>query len=170
MSPLSLRTVSQLSAHEVEQLAGVLVAVVEQGASVGFLPPLSRASAADYWRGVIEPGVILVVAEREGTIVGTAQLHLAMRPNGRHRAEVAKVLVHPNVQRQGIGRALMRELEQIARAERRTLLILDTREGDGSNDLYRKLGYTVAGSIPGFARSATGQLDATVFYYKQLAP
>jgi GNAT superfamily N-acetyltransferase len=151
-----------------DNLADILIGVVEQGASVGFLPPLAREEAVRYWQGVPKPGVVLLVAERDGKIVGTAQLEMAMRANGRHRAEVNKVLVDPECQRQGIGRRLMTELEEVARREGRTLLHLDTREGDASNAVYRAAGWTEAGRIPKWARSASGTLDATVFYYKEL--
>jgi GNAT superfamily N-acetyltransferase len=165
---VSIREVSELSAGEIEQLAGILVRVVEDGASVGYLPPLNPAEASAYWESVIKPGNTLLVAEREGRIVGTAQLELAMKRNGRHRAEVNRVLVDPACQRQGIGRLLMEALEAVARREGRTLLHLDTREGDASNALYLRAGYTEAGRIPNWARSAAGSLDATVFYYKLL--
>ena len=62
----------------------------------------------------------------------------------------------------------MRTVEALAREQGRTLLVLDTREGDAAELLYRKLGYTAAGVIPGYARSAGGSLDGSVFYYKQL--
>jgi ribosomal protein S18 acetylase RimI-like enzyme len=167
---LVIRSVSQLDDREVCGLSDVMIAVVDQGASVGFLPPLSRADAKGYWGDVIGPGVVLLVAERDERIVGTAQLQLALKLNASHRAEVAKVLVDPRYQRQGIGRALMTAIEERAREEGRSLLVLDTRAGDVSNDLYRALGYVEAGRIPGYARSANGQLDATVYYYKQLSP
>lgn len=167
---LTIREVDRLDDGEIEALAEVLIGVVAAGASVGFLPPLSRDEAGRYWQGVVAPDIRLLIAENETGIVGTAQLALAMRANGRHRAEVSKVLVHPNAQRQGIGRALMEALEPVARREGRTLLFLDTREGDPSNRLYRALGYLEAGRIPGYARSADGSLHATLFYYKPLPP
>jgi GNAT superfamily N-acetyltransferase len=167
---LTIRETAVIEEGEYDPLAGILIGVVEDGASVGFLPPLASAQAIGYWRGVIAPGVRLLLAERDGRIVGAAQLMLAMRANGSHRAEVGKVLVHPDAQRQGIGRALITAIEPIARREGRTLLHLDTREGDGSNALYQSLGYIEAGKIPAFARSRNGELHTTVFYYKQLAP
>lgn len=165
---VEVRRVEALDATQLAQLTELLVTVVEQGASVGYLPPLDPAEARAYWQGVIHPGNVLLLAERDGGIVGTAQLELAMRLNGRHRAEVNKVLVHPDAQRQGIGRALMHAIEAAARDEGRTLLHLDTREGDGSNDLYRRCGYVEVGRIPAWARSADGTLAATVYYYKLL--
>jgi ribosomal protein S18 acetylase RimI-like enzyme len=166
---VSIRQITQLTPGELSQLADLLIAVVDGGASVGFLPPLGRAEAEVYWRGVLDPGVVLFVAERAGAIVGTVQLQLALRANARHRAEVAKLLVHPSARRQGLGRRLMTALEAEAQRLGRTLLFLDTREGDVSNDLYRGLGYQEVGRIPRYARSASGDLDGTVIYYKELA-
>jgi len=166
----SIRRVDRLSAKELDDLTEVLVSCVAQGASLGFHTPLAEDAARDWWAGVPRDGVILLVAEREGRIVGTVQLQPAESENGAHRGEVAKLLVHPSWRRQGIARALMMGLEAEARATGKTLLVLDTREGDPSNDLYRTLNYREAGRIPGWARDATGTPSTTVFWYKPLPP
>jgi GNAT superfamily N-acetyltransferase len=154
-------------------LAALLRDAVDSGASLGFLPPLLPATAATYWQGVfadIESGSRVLLAARgaDGSIVGSAQLELAMRENGRHRAEVAKVMVLREARRQGIGRALMLAAEDQARRLGRSTLILDTRAGDPSERLYASVGWQRVGEIPRFARSAGGALDATAFYYKLL--
>jgi GNAT superfamily N-acetyltransferase len=156
-------------------LAALLRDAVESGASIGFLPPVSDAEAAAYWDTVATAAgegsrVVLAAHDAELGLVGSAQLDLAMRENARHRAEVSKVMVHRRARRQGVGRALMLALEGEARRLGRTTLILDTRQGDPSETLYRGLGWTFAGAIPAYARSATGALDATAYYYKLLAP
>lgn len=166
---VSVIEVTSLADGQLDPLAGILVAVVAAGASVGFLPPFDHSEARDYWAGVVRPGNVLLIAEVGGQVAGTAQLELAMRRNGRHRAEVNKVLVHPDWQRRGIGRRLMEEIERVARREERTLLHLDTRAGDASNRLYAELGYIEAGRIPNWAMSADGTLHTTVLYYKLLA-
>ncbi|MFD1775869.1 GNAT family N-acetyltransferase [Paenibacillus rhizophilus] len=150
------------------QLGDLLVRVVDDGASVGFLPPLSEEEAVDYWRGVPGEGVILWVALENGEVAGSVQLHLALKPNGLHRAEIAKLMVHPEHRRQGIARMLMETAEACAASEGRTLLVFDTRGGDPSNLLYQSLGFAEAGRIPDYARSANGELHETVFYYKKL--
>jgi GNAT superfamily N-acetyltransferase len=162
--------VDRLSANELDDLTEVLVSCVAQGASLGFHAPLAADAARDWWAGVHQDGVILLVAEQEGRIVGTVQLQPAESENGAHRGEVAKLLVHPEWRRQGIARALMMALEEEARATGKTLLVLDTREGDPSNDLYHTLGYREAGRIPGWARDAAGTSSTTVFWYKPLDP
>lgn len=154
-------------------LSALLRDAVESGASLGFLPPLAPATAARYWRGVaadVEAGsrVLLAVRATGGVIVGSAQLELAMRENGRHRAEVAKVMVLGAARRQGIGRALMLAAEDHARRLGRSTLVLDTRAGDPSEHLYASVGWQRAGEIPRYARSAGGALHATAFYYKLL--
>jgi len=164
----SIRRVDRLSPHELDDLTEVLVSCVAEGASLGFHAPLAGEVARDWWTGIPRDGVILLVAERDGRIVGTVQLQPAESENGAHRGEVAKLLVHPEWRRQGIARALMVALEEEARATGKTLLVLDTREGDPSNDLYRALDYREAGRIPGWARDASGRPSATVFWYKPL--
>lgn len=160
--------IKELTAQSCALLAPLLIAVVEDGASIGFLPPLSEEEAIRYWRGVPGPGVKLWVMYRGDEPVGSVQLHLALKENGLHRAEIAKLMVHPAARRNGLARRLMEAAEACAREEGRSLLVLDTREGDPANLLYQSLGYIQAGRIPRYARSANGELDTTCFYYKWL--
>ncbi|KGM45633.1 GNAT family N-acetyltransferase [Neobacillus niacini] len=151
-----------------DQLSELLVQVVDDGASIGFLPPMNLSDARDYWQTVMNPDVNLFIAKVDNEIVGTIQLHLCSKQNGLHRAEIAKLMTGPNARRKGVARSLMKAAEERAFDEKRTLLILDTREGDHSNFLYQSLGYIQAGKIPHFALSDKGELDTTVIYYKQL--
>ncbi len=169
VAPPFVRRVNRLTPGEVADLTEVLVACVDQGASLGFHAPLAPETARVWWEQLPRDGVILVVAQRDDRIVGTAQVYDVESANGAHRGDVAKLLVHPAWRRQGIARALMTALETEARAAGKTLLVLDTREGDPSNALYAALGYHEAGRIPGWARDASGNLSATVFWYKELA-
>ncbi|QHW34074.1 GNAT family N-acetyltransferase [Paenibacillus rhizovicinus] len=150
-----------------DELSALLIEVVGDGASIGFLPPLGIEEARVYWDGVPDPNVLLYIALIDGQIAGSVQLHLCAKPNGLHRAEIAKLMTHPRYRRRGVASALMRRAEAGAEAEGRSLIVLDTREGDPSNALYGSFGYVQAGRIPGFARSADGSLAATILYYKQ---
>jgi acetyltransferase len=154
------------------QLVSLLQQTVDGGASIGFLPPMGAAEAADYWQNVREalagPYRVMLVAEVGAQVVGTVQLDLAAKPNAPHRAEVIKLMVHPAGRRQGIGRALMQAIEAQARALGRTTLVLDTREGDPSEGLYQGLGYVRVGAIPQYVVSEDGGMSATVIYYKLL--
>jgi ribosomal protein S18 acetylase RimI-like enzyme len=153
------------------ELVSLLQDAVDTGASVGFLLPLTTEEAHSYWQEVIlaiqKQSRILLVARREKAIVGTVQLDLVTQPNGIHRAEVQKLLVHRCARRHGLGRALMIAVEAAAREAGRSLLVLDTREGDPAEKLYLSLGYTKFGIVPQYARSPNGSsLDASVFYYR----
>lgn len=165
---IKITTIDDFLPSLLDQFSELLIRVVGDGASVGFLPPLSKGEAVNYWNGVIEPGVILWAAVQNETIVGTIQLHLAQKQNAHHRAEIAKLMVHPQYRRKGIAQLLMQAAEDQARVEERSLLILDTRAGDPSNHLYLSFGYTEAGRIPNFAQSSDGTLHETVFYYKKM--
>lgn len=154
--------------EHIDELSELLMLVVDDGASIGFLPPLKHSDATNYWGSVLNPEVILFVAKINDRIVGTVQLHLCTKQNGSHRAEIAKLMTHPSYRRNGIGRLLMQKAEERATLDGRSLLVLDTREGDPSNILYSSIGYIYAGRIPDFAKSANGGLDATIFYYKSL--
>ena len=120
----------------------------------------------------VRAGTRRVLVARQGErIVGTVQINLAVPPNQQHRADVAKLLVHPDARRQGIARSLMLAVEPIARAEGRTLLTLDTVSRSNAETLYCSLGYVVAGIIPRYARgSLTPDLEDTTIMYKELSP
>lgn len=158
--------------QQLSDLSALLQACVAEGASVGFTDAADQQVIRHFWQQRI-PALAagesqLFVARQQETLLGTVMINHSAMPNGRHRAEVSKLLVHPQARRQGIARALMQRAEQQARAEGKTLLVLDTRSGDVASDLYRSLGWQVAGSIPFYAESTAGVLDATTLMYKVL--
>jgi ribosomal protein S18 acetylase RimI-like enzyme len=166
-SVLKIEELKSIETH-IDSLSELLVKVVDDGASIGFLPPMNLSDARHYWQTVLTPNVILFVAKLNNEIVGTIQLHLCTKQNGLHRAEIAKLMTCPNARRKGVAHSLMKVAEKRAINEGRTLLVLDTREGDPSNLLYQSLNYIPAGKIPNFALSGEGELDTTVIYYKIL--
>jgi GNAT superfamily N-acetyltransferase len=160
--------------QDIDALGDILHAVVHDGAGVSFIVPFSPEEGRAFWRDKVLPGVRagtkrVLLARQRGRIVGTVQIELAVPPNQRHRAEVLKMLVHPSARRQGIARALMVALEQVARSEGRTLLTLDTWTGSVAERLYTSLGYTTVGVIPHYARgSLTPELEPATIMYKEL--
>lgn len=170
-STLEVRRVRSVGETELEALAGVLVDCVEGGASVSFMLPMTRAKALAFWRdvaaGVARGERALLVAEDAQGIVGTVQVILAQPENQPHRADVAKMLVHRRARRQGAGAALMRAAEREARAEGKTLLVLDTAD-DTAARLYARLGWQPAGTIPRYALLPAGGECPTTFFYRSL--
>jgi ribosomal protein S18 acetylase RimI-like enzyme len=68
----------------------------------------------------------VLIARLGRKIVGTVQLDYAIPPNQPHRAEIRKLLVHPDARRRGIAKSLMSVAEVQARKAPRSLLTLDT--------------------------------------------
>ena len=155
------------------RLAALLIACVDGGASVSFLPPLASDKARAFWQhAATDVGAgqrVIVAAWRNGKLVGVGMVDLAMLENQSHRAEIQKILVDPAARRGGLGRALLQALEHQAAAKGRSLLTLDTRAGDAGESLYRAQGWQEAGRIPGFARDANGTGWPTVFFWKHVA-
>jgi ribosomal protein S18 acetylase RimI-like enzyme len=165
---MEIKEIKVIDDHEIEGLSNLLKTVVDDGASIGFLRPMKKEEAVKYWQSVLKPEVKLFIARRNNELVGSVQLHLSTKQNGTHRAEIAKLMTHPDLRLHGIGRTLMQIAEERAKIENRTLLILDTREGDPSNKLYTSLGYIESGRIPNYAKSANGELHTTVLYHKMI--
>ena len=158
--------------ERIDELADLFTDAVDSGASVGFLPPFGRPDALAYWqdaiRAVREGHRVILAAVEADRVQGSVQLHLETRPNGNHRAEAINLFVHRRARRRGLARALMAELESAARRLGRTLLVMDTRKGGEAEKMCEALGYVRIGEVPKYARSANGELDPSVFFYRQL--
>jgi ribosomal protein S18 acetylase RimI-like enzyme len=154
------------------ELTALIIDAVEHGASIGFTLPLDPAGVEQYWQAVagdVAAGCkdLFVALDERGRVIGSAQLALESRANGRHRAEVQKVIVKHTLRGRGIGAALMARLEQEAQAGGRTVLFLDTSTGaSGATVFYRRLGYSFVGSIPNYAANPDGRLVANAIFYK----
>jgi GNAT superfamily N-acetyltransferase len=175
--PLIGAVVAPLDAAAAESavapLAGVLTACVAAGATVSFMAPLSVARARAFWRdvarGVARGERYLFAAWLEGRIVGTVQLVLIQKENQPHRAEIEKMLVHPDARRRGLGARLLAAAEDTAAASGRWLLTLDTGPRGGAGEkLYRAAGWQEAGTIPCSSLSPDGSFCDTTFFYKRL--
>ena len=92
------------------------------------------------------------------------QVILALPPNQPHRAEIAKLLVHRSARRRGIARQLMERRRGEARAEGKTLLVLDTVTGDAAERSTR--GSAGRGRRDPRLRALPGRAacDTTVFW------
>ena len=176
MSAVEQIEIRRLGATEVysrlDGLAAVLVDCVEGGASVGYMAPFSHEQARGVFEAFaaeVEHGRRLLLGAFAGErLVGTVQVVLATPPNQPHRAEIARMLVHRSARRRGIATQLMAHAESEARAEGRTLLVLDAVTGGDAARLYERLGWTRVGVIPGYALFPDGRLCDTTVFWKAL--
>ncbi|BBV76482.1 N-acetyltransferase GCN5 [Raoultella planticola] len=169
----SLRTLSRADILEnLSPLSDILADCVNGGASVSFMLPFSRQTARAFWLRIAESVAagerLVVVAEHAGQIIGTVQLVIDQAENQPHRADVAKLLVHQNARRQGLAKALMNHLEQLAREQGKSVLVLDTATGSGAECFYVQCGWEKAGEIPRYALMPDGTMTATSLFYKIL--
>jgi ribosomal protein S18 acetylase RimI-like enzyme len=168
--------IRRLSAEDVrvhlDGLAGVLHDCVAGGASVSYMAPFSLDDAREAFAGFaseVDRGRrLLLAAYAGGAVVGTVQVILAVPPNQPHRGEIAKLLVHRAARRRGVAERLMERAEAEARAEGKTLLVLDTVTGDPAERLYARLGWTRVGVIPDYALYPDGRPCATTVFWKKI--
>lgn len=170
---MDIRSLTAADAYrDIDQLAEILADCVAGGAGVGFVLPFSVADARTWWTTLIpavERGeLVLFGAFVDGQLAGTVHLRPATAANQLHRADIGKMLVHSRARRLGLGAALMQAAEDEARRRGKTLLTLDTVPQSAARRLYERLGWQLAGIIPGYALSPSGTLDDTAVMYKPL--
>ena len=163
----SLRTLSRADILEnLSPLSDILADCVNGGASVSFMLPFSLQTARTFWLRIAESVAagerLVLVAEHAGQVV------IDQPENQPHRADVAKLLVHQNARRQGLANVLMNYLEQLAREQGKSVLVLDTATGSGAERFYVQCGWEKAGEIPRYALMPDGAMTATSLFYKIL--
>lgn len=172
MSGAIIRRVTSPDTMPISGLGALLIDAVQGGASVGFLAGITDAEASAYWHQVA--GAFdhyrLWVAEADGRVVGSVQIAPGTKANGRHRAEVQKLLVRRDCRGQGLARRLMEACETDARALGLRLLFLDTEAGSPAEAIYQHLGWEKSGEIPLYFARPSGELGTTAVYFKRLSP
>jgi GNAT superfamily N-acetyltransferase len=157
---------------QLDGLAAVLFDCVAGGASVSFMAPFSHEQAREAfegWADEVEARRRVVLAAFVNDYpVGTVQVILALPPNQPHRGEIAKLLVHRSARKRGIARLLMERAEAEARAEGKSLLVLDAVTGGDAARLYERMGWTTVGVIPRYALYPDGRPCDTTYYWKSL--
>jgi GNAT superfamily N-acetyltransferase len=89
----------------------------------------------------------LVVAELEDQVVGLASVHVSLSVEyDRPAAKLSALVVDESCRRNGVGEALVRTMEEEARARGCCLIFLTTSERRGdAHTFYRRLGFEETG-------------------------
>lgn len=108
-------------------------------------------------RDVADGKVITMLAETtEGEVVGEASLRPSDVPWTRHVAEV-RVITAPQMRRRGLGRRLLREIMEAARAAGIELLTAEMIvEQQGACRLFERMGFKEEGRYRAYARDQQG--------------
>jgi len=152
-------------------LVELLRDAVQDGASVGFVQVPGVADAERWWRRHLAGGWTWVaVEESQGTarVAGTVSLRVDQPENGRHRADLTKLLVHRDFRGRGIASRLVTAAEEAAVEAGRTLLVLDTETGSPAEGIYERWGWRRVGTIEGYAVNPDGSVRGTTLFSKVL--
>ena len=153
-------------------LRDLLIETVANGGSVSFMHPLAPKVATAFWDNALAAAAqgerVILGAWSEDILVGTVTLLLDCPPNQPHRAEIAKLMTRLDYRSRGVATALMQAAETVAVERGRMLLTLDTANEGGASGLYERLGFTLAGVIPGYALKPHGGLTGTLIYWKRI--
>lgn len=127
--------------HLLPQIAEIQAAcILQDGQLATFLPPLDMSMIAAYWGRIARTAghtptpdspsgceIVLQMAPKgdggEEVVAGYVVLSVGWSQTGPFRAEVLKLMVHPELRRQGIARRVMDMLEDVARDRGRGLLV-----------------------------------------------
>jgi len=146
-------------------------AAILDGGGFGWINSPGRTGMQRYYRGVLlVPERELFVARKDGALVGSVQL---VRPSRNNEAQAfACNLMHcfiaPYARSIGLGRLLVRALEDHAKSQGYHVLNLDVRETQiAAIALFEKLGFTRWGTHPSYARVA-GRTIGGHYYCKAL--
>ena len=103
-------------------------------------------------------GLLLLVCEMDGHIMGDCEIRRMPAAKARHRANIG-ISLRKAVWNQGIGTAMFRALIAQAKAWGLTQIELDFIEGNArARALYEKMGFRIVGCIPNAIRQKDGRL------------
>jgi ribosomal protein S18 acetylase RimI-like enzyme len=150
------------------RLREIWVAATNAGGALGFLPPVTLRSIVETadleFRRVNERIDDLLVAFLDDEPIGWLRLERDPRAFSSHWRTVKRLQVDPAHQRSGHGTSLLREARRFAREDLGIeFLLLTVRAGNGTEALYRKLGYQEVGRVPGAMRVSPGDDRDEIF-------
>src|SRR5262245_9131863 len=169
--------IEELAAADVrshlDALAHLLLDAHASGMAVGLPAPLAvddaRSAYAEAADRLAAGERVLLGAFEGDELVGAVQLDRAEVGNGRHRAEVRRLVVRTERRGAGIGRALLEAVVERGRDLDLRLLWLTTHDGANAERFYERLGWSRVGVIPDWAVLPTGELVGNSFYYFRLS-
>ncbi len=168
---ITVERLAQYAGTDLDDICEATESAIEEGGGFGWLKVPARQVLENYWRGVLLVPERRVVAGRlDGVIAGSVMLSRAPRNNEAQAfaGTITGLFVAPWARGRGIGRAVVGEVERLARELGLVVLNLDLRDSQrAAIGLYETLGYKRWGTHPGYAQ-VEGRIVPGHYYYKRL--
>ncbi|MEV1006058.1 N-acetyltransferase [Streptomyces sp. NPDC049881] len=154
----------ELEARFAESAHRILADLVGGGAALGWTEPPSRDEVAELLGHVVHAAragdAALRAAYLDGRLVGLGYWLRYARPTHRPHADLERIAVDAAAHGRGIGRSLTAALVADAREAGIEVLTLDARDDNAhALRLYRSLGFTEYGRLPGFVAVGEHRYD-----------
>lgn len=114
---------------------------------------------------------LLIAEHGEPPLPGEPAAGFSLSRHGFEEEELLLFAVDPKYRRQGLGAKLLARFVASARARGASRLLLEMRQDNPAQHLYRQFGFSQIGHRTGYYRTTSGQrLDALTFACDCLAP
>jgi ribosomal protein S18 acetylase RimI-like enzyme len=139
-------------------------ASIMHGGTIGFLKPMSRKEAQTYFETLqqgIENGHLIAVVAGSKPLDGFGLIRRDAEDRlGNHVWEVGRVMVRHEMQRHGLGAAIVKRLLAEAKRRKIEILWLDVRITNvAAIELFQKLGFRTWGIFPGRIKDRRTYVD-----------
>jgi ribosomal protein S18 acetylase RimI-like enzyme len=168
---LRIEEAERLKGGDLNDLCEAAELAIRAEGGFGWLEPPPREAMERYWRGVLAvPERSLFLGRVDGVVAGSVQL---VRPPRNNEAQAMAVhatmaFLAPWARGLGLAGKMIEALEGRALVEGFTIVNVDIRETQArAIALYERLGYTLWGIHPRYARVA-GKYVPGRYYFKDL--
>jgi ribosomal protein S18 acetylase RimI-like enzyme len=161
---LRLLKPSDFTPDGIEALQALFNGSIMHGGTIGFLKPMSRKDAVEYFDSLkhgIENGHVIAVVAGAKPIDGFGLIRRDPEDRlGNHVWEVGRVTVRHEMQRHGLGAAVVKRLLAEAKRRKVEILWLDVRITNvAAVELFQKLGFRTWGIFPGRIKDRRTYVD-----------
>lgn len=148
--------VSEFSARTDADIVHLIDCAVADGGTLGYAAPLSPREAAtllmDLRQGVSSGRTHVLLGRVGKSPAFLGVLTISPMANCRHRAELTKGVVHPELRGRRFVQLALREVVLLAERLGVEQLVLDVREGSRAHSLWGQFGFESYGVLADYAR------------------
>jgi L-amino acid N-acyltransferase YncA len=160
----SALVIRPIAAGDWDRVFAIFRATVAEGETYAYPESLTSEEARSLW--IEGPPSEVVVAERDGVILGTAKFGPNRPARGAH-VSTASFMVSADARGTGVGRAMCEFV--IARARAQGYAAMQFNAVVSTNvhaiELYRKLGFITIGTVPeAFDHATLGRVGLDIMY------